>query len=501
MLHTCAPKRAAIVFPKTSCCEAGGKERSTVKISSRRIIPDFVLNISRTKITLKSVILMEEVSSVIIISSPSRKKCVFSIKFLFCLLAEPSRGVLKKGAVPSVFKWKKPVQRPDNGRAKRRLDRDVKRDLFKEDSAIVPDQEEVNVPFEEEESPEEEVQYLHEAVPFGCEEVVISKSSDSIAEEIEPDTVCESEEVPDTQSEHLCTFSAKSFENDDKGIHFYTGLESFEKFKFVFSTLCPEAYSVNHMKKPVNISAEDAFLLTLMKLRRNKTMYELHRFFGVSEDQASSIFVTWIKFIHQMWSMLDMWPSRELIDFFMPHGFRANYPSTRVIVDCTEIPIEKPKNPAAQQASFSTYKNRNTVKVEVGASPAGLISHISSAYGGSASDRQIVERSGLIDKCQAGDSVMADRGFNVQDLFAPKGVSVNIPSFMKGRSQLPGITVIKDRQLSSKRVHIERLIGLMKTYKILSQVLNSSYVTNASEIVGVCCMLCNFRSGIVDENA
>lgn len=30
---------------------------------------------------------------------------------------------------------------------------------------------------------------------------------------------------------------------------------------------------------------------------------------------------------------------------------------------------------------------------------------------------------------------MADRGLNVQDLFASKGVSLNIPTFLKGKNQ------------------------------------------------------------------
>ncbi|XP_034243492.1 uncharacterized protein LOC117646561 [Thrips palmi] len=219
-----------------------------------------------------------------------------------------------------------------------------------------------------------------------------------------------------------------------------------------------------------------------MKIRKNKDDYELTRFFGVSDVTVSNVFVTWINFMYQMWSLLEIWPSRELVDFFMPEGFRKYYPSTRVIVDCTEVPINKPKNPAAQQAVFSYYKNRCTGKFEVGATPSGLLCHCSSGYGGSASDRQIVERSGLLNKCERSDSIMADRGFDVQDLFASSGVTVNIPTFLRGKSQLPGVTLLQDRKLSSKRVHIERLIGLLKTYEILQTPMNGFYVPICSKI-------------------
>lgn len=95
---------------------------------------------------------------------------------------------------------------------------------------------------------------------------------------------------------------------------------------------------------------------------------------------------------------------------------------------------------------------------------------------------------------------MADRGFNVQDLFAVKNIAVNIPAFLKGKSQLPGFVLKRDQQLASQRAHIERLIGLTKTYKILQSPMVSFYVPLASKIFFICVMLCNFKEGIVNIN-
>lgn len=44
---------------------------------------------------------------------------------------------------------------------------------------------------------------------------------------------------------------------------------------------------------------------------------------------------------------------------------------------------------------------------------------------------------------------MADRGFNVQDLFASKGIGINIPSFLKGKSQNPGVQLKLDQKLAT----------------------------------------------------
>jgi len=92
---------------------------------------------------------------------------------------------------------------------------------------------------------------------------------------------------------------------------------------------------------------------------------------------------------------------------------------------------------------------------------------------------------------------MADRGFNVQDLFASKDVQVNIPSFMKGRSQLSSSEVIKDRRIASKRIHIERIIGLAKTFKILKQPMPGHRLRLGNRIIKVCFFLCNFKTCIV----
>jgi hypothetical protein len=78
------------------------------------------------------------------------------------------------------------------------------------------------------------------------------------------------------------------------------------------------------------------------------------------------------------------------------------------------------------------------------------------------------------------------KGFNVQDLFAPYDVTINIPTFFWKKNRM---TVLKDRAISSKRVHIERIIGLAKTYKILKEPLNVTETKLASEITFVCFMI------------
>ena len=86
---------------------------------------------------------------------------------------------------------------------------------------------------------------------------------------------------------------------------------------------------------------------------------------------------------------------------------------------------------------------------------------------------------------------------SVQDLFAAQNVQVNTPTTMKGVNQLPADIVVKDRRIASKRVHVERVIGLAKTYKILHNELDHSKTPLGGRIIFVCFVLSNYRKNIM----
>ena len=123
----------------------------------------------------------------------------------------------------------------------------------------------------------------------------------------------------------------------------------------------------------------DQLFLTLVKCRRYTSNFDLSRMFRVSESEVCSISATWIRFMRLQWSEVNVWPSRDIVFFHAPPDFKWKFPTTRTIIDGCEFPVKKTKVPAAQQVTFSTYKNRNTAKVLVGVTPGGLVSHISEA--------------------------------------------------------------------------------------------------------------------------
>lgn len=76
--------------------------------------------------------------------------------------------------------------------------------------------------------------------------------------------------------------------------------------------------------------------------------------------------------------------------------------------------------------TFSNYKNYNTYKGLVGISPNCVITFVSSLFPGSISDKALTRKSRVLDLLE-GDSVMADRGFDIEEDIILKGVILNMP--------------------------------------------------------------------------
>ena len=90
----------------------------------------------------------------------------------------------------------------------------------------------------------------------------------------------------------------------------------------------------------------------------------------------------------------------------MPQSFKTSYPTTRCIIDATEIYIQMPLDPQAQQLTFSSYKDNDAIRELVAITPSSRISFESKLYEGNISDCQLTELSGLLDFLELGDSVI-----------------------------------------------------------------------------------------------
>ena len=238
------------------------------------------------------------------------------------------------------------------------------------------------------------------------------------------------------------------------------------------------------------LSYLDEFLLVLMRLKAGLFVQDLADRLGISISLVSCICITWINFLYLELSDIFPFSSQELVRKNMPQEF-AQYPTTRIILDCSEIFIQQPSAMLAQSETWSEYKHHNTWKVLVGITPNGQVSYLSDLWVGRVSDKQITRESGVLDLLDAGDNVMVDRGFDISNI-VPDRVTVNMPAFLAGRDQMTAAETEETMSIASVRIHVERAVEQMKTYHILDGTLPNTLSPYATQIVTVCGLLTNF---------
>ena len=108
-----------------------------------------------------------------------------------------------------------------------------------------------------------------------------------------------------------------------------------------------------------------------------------------------------------------------------------------------------------------------------------------------------MEDCGILQLLAEGDSVMADRGFEIQDLLAKKKVYLNIPPFMRCKDQLSPEEEDETRDVASVRIHVERAIERVKNYNILTQIIPNSMAEDLNKIWKVCALLTNLKGCLV----
>ena len=240
----------------------------------------------------------------------------------------------------------------------------------------------------------------------------------------------------------------------DRDIAFYTGFPNYDIFIALFNFLNPGTHGENiryvrakpgdfyvttdngelekkncERKKgrPKKLKPIEEYFMVLCRLRRGFSIQHLSHLFGVASSTVSRIFTAWVNFMYLKFGQINLWPSKQLVQDTMPDVFKERYPNTRVIIDCTEIRCEMPGSLLLNGKLFSSYKNHTTLKGLIGIAPSGAITFISQLYTGSISDREIVIRSGFLDQAfVGGDTIMADKGFTIQDIL-PLGTTLNIP--------------------------------------------------------------------------
>ena len=225
-------------------------------------------------------------------------------------------------------------------------------------------------------------------------------------------------------------------------LKYYTGFDT-KRFKLLFC-----AIDVKYSPFDKYIDTKNQLAMCLMKYRRAIDFFFIAKLYKFPRKVVSNIFSYWTRLIYLYLNKIDFWSLR----------YKQNSKYT-AIIDCSEIYTERSSiNPKINQETFSNYKNHNTFKYLIAIDEKGLVIFCSAVYGGSKSDRFIVENSNFIELLSAGDILLADRGFNISDLLETKGVALNIPPF-KSAPQFEINEIMETRIIANRRIHVERVIN------------------------------------------
>ncbi|XP_057195611.1 uncharacterized protein LOC130557658 isoform X3 [Triplophysa rosa] len=260
-------------------------------------------------------------------------------------------------------------------------------------------------------------------------------------------------------------FSFSSIRKNARHFLFFTGLTTIV-FEWLLSKLKDSVAVTNRV-----LSLEDHLLVVLTKLRLGASNTDIAFRFNVTDTVISNILRNWLPIMARTLKPIITWPSRKAILRKMPRCFKKKYRQCRCIIDCAEIFIDRPDNPTARAQTWSNYKHHNTVKYLVGVTPAGAISFLSPGWGGRVSDKEITTKSGFFQLLEPNDVILADHGFLIREDLAAYGATLYIPHFTKGKKRLAAHEVDTSRRLSSLRIHVERVIGRWKQFKILTSVI------------------------------
>ena len=102
-------------------------------------------------------------------------------------------------------------------------------------------------------------------------------------------------------------------------------------------------------------------------------------------------------------------------------------------------------------------------------------------YAGNTSDKQLTNDCGIMKLLEPGDEVMADRGFEIEENLPP-GVSSNIPPFLGDQQQFSEEDEIKTRRITKQRIHAEKAIQRIKSFRILKHDLPISVAADLNKI-------------------
>ncbi|CAN8028488.1 unnamed protein product [Ixodes persulcatus] len=210
----------------------------------------------------------------------------------------------------------------------------------------------------------------------------------------------------------------------------------------------------------------DLVLKVMVKFYHNISISFLAFLFGLRRTTTSENLKTAICILSHVLGAAVFIRSDDSIEENLTVDFRK-FPHTKIILNCTEIAIQRPADLTSRIITYSHYKKTYTAKVLIGCAPTGMIIFVSNAYGGRTSDCFITKESKVLERCSPLEPVMVHKGFLIDKLCDDARVELVRPPFLRNKQQMSCRYAVLSQDIGSARVHVERAIQHLKVFKIL----------------------------------
>ncbi|KAJ8680762.1 hypothetical protein QAD02_016549 [Eretmocerus hayati] len=158
----------------------------------------------------------------------------------------------------------------------------------------------------------------------------------------------------------------------DQQLSSATGIESFKLLDIIVNCM-RTATDHKYEKKNIIMDTRKRVIMTYVKIKHNISYRFLSLVFGsiITEQHCGRIFVQTILMLNKIMKAIALpWPTRETIKRNLPQCFEG-FENNRIVLDCTEIFIQKPQNLCCRIQVYSNYKGGDTIKLMTGVSLEG----------------------------------------------------------------------------------------------------------------------------------
>jgi len=208
--------------------------------------------------------------------------------------------------------------------------------------------------------------------------------------------------------------------------------------------------------------------------------------FGLSQPQANA-------WIHRLTPLLNkalgyeqQLPARRTDDI---EALLKMCPDLEFLIDGTERPIRRPKDPQRQKSNYSGKKKKHTVKNNVLTEKrSGKIKGLSPTVAGRIHDKKLADDQNL--RFPENSKLWQDTGFQG---YAPDHVTIIQPKKKPRGKELNPEDKARNTAISRQRILVEHSIGGVKVFAIIQHVFRNLKPTFDDLVMETACGLHNLR--------